>query len=144
MKGEDHKYTPARLVKNPSAMQETLVQFLGWEDPLEKGMVTHSSILAWRILMDWGAWWATVHGVAKCRTWLEWLMHNAAEHTHTYICVYIKNEHRKNEEIHLPTWDIFYLLPEVEVGQEVCGMTTMSPTTLSFNSFPCTWGNLPQ
>ena len=33
-------------------MQETLVQFLGWEDPLEKGMVTHSSILAWRILMD--------------------------------------------------------------------------------------------
>ena len=39
----------AQLVKNRPAMQETLVQFLGQEDPLEKGMATHSSILAWRI-----------------------------------------------------------------------------------------------
>ena len=39
----------ARSVKNLSTMQETLVQSLGQEDPLEKGMVTHSSILAWRI-----------------------------------------------------------------------------------------------
>ena len=39
----------AQLVKNPPAMQETWVQFLGWEDPLEKGPATHSSILAWRI-----------------------------------------------------------------------------------------------
>ena len=39
----------AQTVKNPPAMQETWVQFLGWEDPLEKGMATHSSILAWRI-----------------------------------------------------------------------------------------------
>ena len=38
-----------QLVKNPPAMQETQVQSLGWEDPLEKGMATHSSILAWRI-----------------------------------------------------------------------------------------------
>ena len=37
-------------VKNPPAMQETWVRSLGWEDPLEEGMVTHSSILAWRIL----------------------------------------------------------------------------------------------
>ena len=37
------------VVRNPPAMQETLVQFLGWEDHLEKGMGTHSSILAWRI-----------------------------------------------------------------------------------------------
>ena len=37
------------MVKNPPAMQETWVQFLGWEDPLEEGMATHSSILAWRI-----------------------------------------------------------------------------------------------
>ena len=37
------------LVKNPPAMQETLVRFLGWEDPLEKGVATHPSILAWRI-----------------------------------------------------------------------------------------------
>ena len=39
----------AQLVKNPPAMQETPVRFLGWEDPLEKGKATHSSILAWRI-----------------------------------------------------------------------------------------------
>ena len=39
----------AQLLKNPSAMQETWVQSLGWEDPLEKRKATHSSILAWRI-----------------------------------------------------------------------------------------------
>ena len=39
----------AQLLKNLPAMQETLVRFLGWEDPLKKGMATHSSILAWRI-----------------------------------------------------------------------------------------------
>ena len=49
-------------------MQETLVQFLGWEVPLEEHMATHSSILAWRIFMDRGAWQATVHGVTKSRT----------------------------------------------------------------------------
>ena len=39
----------AKSVKNPPALQETWVQSLGWEDPLEKGMATHSSIFAWRI-----------------------------------------------------------------------------------------------
>ena len=39
----------AHLVKNLPAVQEAWVQFLGWEDPLEKGTTTHSSILAWRI-----------------------------------------------------------------------------------------------
>ena len=39
----------AQLVKNPPAMRETWIQSLGWEDPLEKGKTTHSSILAWRI-----------------------------------------------------------------------------------------------
>ena len=47
-----------QLVKNPPAMQETWVPSLDWEDPLEKGNATHSSILAWRIP------WA-VHGIAK-------------------------------------------------------------------------------
>ena len=45
-----------------------LGSILGWEDPLEKGMATHSSILAWRIPMDRGAWRTTVHGVAKSLT----------------------------------------------------------------------------
>jgi len=45
----------AQLRKNPPANRKTWVQSLGWEDPLEKSMATHSSILAWRILMDKGA-----------------------------------------------------------------------------------------
>ena len=58
----------AQLVKNPPAVRETWVRSLGWEDPLEKEKATHSSILAWRIPMDRGAWWATVHGVADLDT----------------------------------------------------------------------------
>ena len=56
------------MVKNPSAKQETRVQSLGWEDSLEEDMVTYSSILAWRIAMDRGAWWASAHGVAESDT----------------------------------------------------------------------------
>ena len=58
----------AQQVKNLPArqeIQEMWVQYLSQEDPLEKEMATHSRILAWRIPMDKGAWWATVHGVAK-------------------------------------------------------------------------------
>ena len=51
-----------QLVKNPLAMWETWFRSLGWEDPLEKGKATDSSILAWRIP------WITVHGVAKSQT----------------------------------------------------------------------------
>ena len=60
----------AQMLKNPPAIWETWVKFLGWEDPLEKGMATHSSILAWRTPMDRGAWRATVHGVSKSWTQL--------------------------------------------------------------------------
>ena len=59
------------MVKNPPAMQETWVRSLGHEDPLEKGMATHSSILAWNTgknSMDRGARQATVHGVAMSWT----------------------------------------------------------------------------
>ena len=51
-------------------MRETWVLSLGWEDPLEEGMVIHSSILAGRIPMERGAWRARVHGFAKSRTQL--------------------------------------------------------------------------
>ena len=56
------------MVRNPPAMQKTWVQSLGWEEPLEEDMATHSSILAWRIPMDRGALWATIHGVIKSQT----------------------------------------------------------------------------
>ena len=75
----------AQMVKNLPAMQETGVQSLGWEDPLEKGMATHSSILAWRILWteepgelqsmglqrvrhNWVTNTTPIHRVAKSRT----------------------------------------------------------------------------
>ena len=70
----------AQLVKSLPAMQETRVWSLGWEDPLEKGMATHSSILAWNIPMDRGAWQATVHGVAQSQTRL-------SAHAHTWLMV---------------------------------------------------------
>ena len=59
----------AQMIRNPPAMQETQVQSLGWEDPLEKG-VTHYS-LPYSCLedsMDKGAWWARVHGVTNSQT----------------------------------------------------------------------------
>ena len=58
------------MVKDAPAVLETWVQSLGGEDPLEEGVATHSSILAWRIPTDRGAWWAAVHGVAKSWTQL--------------------------------------------------------------------------
>ena len=61
------------MVKNLLAMQDTQVWSLGWEDALEKGMATHSSILAWTS-MDKGAWRAIVHGVCKESDMIEQLM----------------------------------------------------------------------
>ena len=55
------------MVKNLTAVQKTQVRSLGWEDPLEKGMTPHSSILAWRIPRR-RAWWNTVE-VAK--SWIQ-------------------------------------------------------------------------
>ena len=54
--------------KNLPAMWETWVRCLGWEDPLEESMATHSSILAWRIPTDRVACWATAQGVTKSQT----------------------------------------------------------------------------
>ena len=60
----------AQMLKNSPAMQETWVQSLGWEDPLEKGLATHSSILAWRIPWTEKPGMLPVHGVAKSQTGL--------------------------------------------------------------------------
>ena len=62
-----------QMVKNPPAVWETWVRSLGWEDPLEEGMATHSSVLAWRI--PWiekpvHVAWATVRAVTKSQTGL--------------------------------------------------------------------------
>ena len=62
----------AQMVKNPPAKRETWVRSLGWEDPLEEGLATHCTILAWRIPTERAAWWATVRGVVKSQTRLSY------------------------------------------------------------------------
>ena len=71
----------AQTVKNPPAVRETWVQSLGWEDPLEKGMTTHSSILAWRI-----PWTEELGGYSPwgCKE-----LDTTERLTHTRMCVYI-------------------------------------------------------
>ena len=64
-------------------MRETWVQSMGWEDPLEEGMATHSSIVAWKIPMDRGAWQAIVHAVAKGLDTTEQL--SPAQHNNYYL-----------------------------------------------------------
>ena len=72
----------AQMVKNLPAMWKTWVWSLGWEDPLEEGLVTHSSILAWRIPMDRGAWqsmgsqrvrhdWSNKHSTPRRCSWFK-------------------------------------------------------------------------
>ena len=74
-------------INNLPAMQETRVQFLGWEDLLEKGMATHSNILAWRIpWTEEPGGLHTVHGVAESRTGLR------DSHTHTYTFVGVTSQ----------------------------------------------------
>ena len=71
------------VVKNQFAMQElqeTWVQSLGGEDPLEEGMATHSSILAWESPMDRGAWQVTAHRVTKSWTQLKRLSTHSSCH----------------------------------------------------------------
>ena len=58
----------AQTVKNLPAIRETWLLSLVWEDPLDESMATYSSILAWRIPMDRGAWRAAVHGIAESDT----------------------------------------------------------------------------
>ena len=80
----------AQTTKNPPVMWETWVQFLGWENPLEKGMATHSSIPAWRIPKDRGAWQPAVHGVAKSQTPLS-TKHSMSSRRTSQVALLVKN-----------------------------------------------------
>ena len=81
----------SEMVKNPPAMRETWVWSLDWKDPLEEGMATHPSILAWRIPMDRGAWRATVYGVAKSQTRLSNWTPTHPHNTHKKKKIYVRN-----------------------------------------------------
>ena len=82
-----------QIVKNLPEMQDTWFWSLGWEDPLEEGMITLSSIFAWRIPMDKGSWQATVHGVTKSWIWLsDWTELNEHFQWQT-LYMYIWKEH---------------------------------------------------
>ena len=74
-------------------MQETRVQSLGQEDPLEKEMATHSSVLAWRIPWTGGAGWATIHGIAKSQTRL-----SDFTFTFTLHAINLKNKGKEKKE----------------------------------------------
>ena len=80
----------AQLVKNPPAMWETWVRSVGWEDPLEKGKATHSSVLAWRI--PWTVY--IVHGVAESQTQL----------TFTFMYIFTVAQMVKNPPAMRETW----------------------------------------
>ena len=67
------------MVRKLPAMWETWVQSLGWEGPLEEGMATDSTILAWRISVDRRAWRAAVHGVQRVGH-NQVIKHSTAEH----------------------------------------------------------------
>ena len=69
----------AQLVKNQPAMWETWVQSLGWEDPLEKGMATHSSILAWRI--PWTEEPGELQSMGSQKSWTQLSMHTVCDTT---------------------------------------------------------------
>ena len=74
----------AQWEKNLPAMQETWVRSLNWEDPLEEGLATHSSILVWRIAMDRGAWQLQSMGSQRIRH--DWV----TKHTSTHISINIE------------------------------------------------------
>ena len=73
-----------QLVKNPSAMREALVQSLGWEDPLEEGLATYSSILAWRIL--WTQDPGRLQSMGLQRVGQDW----GTKAQHIYVCILSK------------------------------------------------------
>ena len=101
-----------QMVKNPPAMKKTWVGSLVWEDPLEEAMATHSSILAWRIHMDRGAWRATVHGCSKEPDTTEQLSAHThiGEYTQYLIITYSRIKSEKLTESLCCTFEINTIL----------------------------------
>ena len=98
----------AQTVKNLLAMQETWVQSLGWEDPLQKGMATHFSILAWRT--PWTEEPGGLQSMGSQRVWHDWVTN-----IFTFICfIHIYPLHMYPIDTHIPAtpykcWQIWYV-----------------------------------
>ena len=108
-------------------MQETWVPSLGQEDPLDKGKATHSSILAWRIPMDKGAWRTTVHGSQSDVT--EWL--STAQHIADWQkqCCHSLSEQQRDSAIHMHV----SILPQTPLPSRL-------PQNIEQSSMCCTAG----
>ena len=116
----------AQTLQNPPAMQETWVWSPSSEDPLEKGMATHSSILAWRIHMDREAWWATVHGVAR-EYGHDWAIKRLSTQTEemvfccSSVCFHSKVENsmmRQTDIVFFSPFNLLYVIESVHSSSE--------------------------
>ena len=97
------------MVKHLPAMREARVRSLGWEDPLEEAMATHSSILAWKI--SWTEeWWATVHGVAESNTaeQLHFLFSFLNFKIEKYVVFFLLSGQSPASSIILLLWSFYY------------------------------------
>ena len=142
----------AQMVKCLPAMQEIWVWSLGREDPLEEGMATHSSILAWKIPTDGGTWKATVHGAPKSWTQLSYFI-RFYTCSHLTLAASEKVRYRyywtywtkaiKVQGYHLPkaTWVSVFHESNVLIARLIalCPWRSMGPCCCPFRSRRC-WG----
>ena len=123
----------AQPVKNLPAMQETWIWSLGWEDPLEKGMTTHSSILAWEIPWKEQPGWLQSIGLQRVGHY--W----ATKHTHTHTHTFIGKEKKK---LNWGLTSCFSIKPETTHSRQTliiskCGTIWASVCVHECNS--CQW-----
>ena len=99
----------AQVVKNPPAMRETWVQSLGWEDPLEKGKATHSSILAWRI-----PWTDSIQSMGLQRGRHDWATFTCTRNYMHYLVITYNGKESKKQ--YTRTTESLYYTPETNTA----------------------------
>ena len=143
----------AQLVKNLPAMWETWVWSLGWEDLLEEGMTTHSSILTWRIPMDRGASRATDYEAAKSQTWLNHSAQGMATLSRAlawripmdYIVYGVTEHQTRLRDFHFTicmfNWKIVYKCTGRETEMHTHAISSPSSALLGTLDYPVTLGS---
>ena len=143
-------------VMNLPATWETWVPSLDWEDPLEEGMTTHSSILAWNIPMDRGAWWLQSMGLQRVRH--DWV-HKTLSRSRAVIVMVTKSKNwdHKRHIGNILSWtprnrrvqkgSIFFFLLNTHLQKDYCYLRVTScfpPILFPYSSLPaCSCLNLP-